>query len=49
MVDLKQELLEEMNAVRRSEILTHELRTLIQVMAVRQKDLDRWPRFGSMN
>ncbi|NLE61445.1 MAG: LON peptidase substrate-binding domain-containing protein [Planctomycetes bacterium] len=49
MVELKQRLLEEMNPIRRAGILTHELHTLVQVMAVRQKDLDRWPRFGSMN
>lgn len=49
MVELKQRLLEEMNPIRRADILTHELHTLVQVMAVRQKDLDRWPRFGSMN
>lgn len=49
MVELKQQLLEEMNPVRRASVLIHELRTLIQVMAVRQKDLDRWPRLGSMN
>ncbi len=49
MTELKQQLLEEMNAIRRAGILTHELRTLVQVMTVRQKDLDRWPRLGSMN
>lgn len=49
MVELKQQLLEEMNPVRRASILTHELRTLVQVMTIRQKDLDRWPRLGSMN
>ena len=49
MIELKQRLLEEMNAIRRADILTHELRTLVQVMTVRQKDLDRWPRLGSMN
>jgi len=49
MVEQKQRLLEEMNAVRRASILIHELRTMVQVMTVRQKDLDRWPRLGSMN
>jgi len=49
MVEQKQRLLEEMNAVRRAGILIGELRTMVQVMTVRQKDLDRWPRLGSMN
>jgi uncharacterized protein len=48
-VEIKQRLLEEMHTVRRAHILTTELHVLLQVLEIRQRDLDRWPRFGSMN
>jgi uncharacterized protein len=48
-VEIKQKLLEEMHTVRRAHILITELRVLLQMLEVRQRDLNRWPRLGSMN
>jgi Lon protease-like protein len=48
-VEIKQKVLEEMHTVRRAHILITELRVLLQMLEVRQRDLNRWPRLGSMN
>ncbi len=48
-VEVKQRMLEEMNVLRRAATLSSELRTLHQMLEMRQESRGKWPRFGSMN
>jgi hypothetical protein len=48
-VEVRQAMLEEMRILKRSELLLSELKLLKEVMKARHRDIDRWPRFGSMN
>jgi Lon protease-like protein len=48
-VEVRQHLLEEMQVIRRARTLIGELKLLAQVLEVRQKGSDEWPRLGSMN
>ncbi len=48
-IEVRQKLLEEVNPLRRCEILLPELKVLQQALENRQNKLNEWPRFGSMN
>ena len=48
-VEIKQLLLEDMNVLRRSEILLSELGAIHRALEARDRSNDEWPRFGSMN
>lgn len=47
--EIRQQLLEEMQASRRAEALAGELRLMARILAARQKRQNEWPRLGSMN
>jgi len=48
-VEIRQRLLEEMNALRRAEALLPELAILRATLEMRQRSQSTWPRFGPMN
>lgn len=48
-VEVKQRLLEELNALRRAAIVINEVRCLERILGHRQALCDQWPRLGSMN
>lgn len=48
-VEIKQQLLEELDVLRRGEILLEEIRAVRQILLVRQSRRDQWPIGGAMN